>query len=101
MMTLRQAEAIEREAQIRGVTVDEVVEETLALLGTPLEIISMRSRLKPQLEWLLAGKPLELAPYYEYFYETAEYPFSSIRVKAEQVDITIDEFVALVVNREG
>lgn len=102
MMNLKKAEAIERLAQLHDLDVEELVDEVLKRLGTPSQTITTRKRLMPQLEWLLAGKPLGLAPYYERFYETADYPFlAAYRGIPTQVEVTIDEFIAMAAELEG
>jgi hypothetical protein len=95
VMTLRQAEALERAAKLRRVTVEELVDEALKGVGTQRETVELRRKILEQAEWLLDGKPAERAPYIEEFGETLSYPFWESHLYGPQRDMPIDEFVKL------
>lgn len=97
LMTLEHAEAIERAAVRSGRSVDEFVREALTRHGTPKQTWGFSNMLLPQLDWLLAGKPVETAPYYAAFHDCGEYPFPTTPPAfGPQIDLNIDEFVTLL-----
>ncbi len=92
LMDLRQAKRIADLAQYKGVRLETFVELVLLTLGSKAETATMRFLLSPQLHWLLAGKPLSQAPYYEDYRESGESPLGRVW-GFPQVEMRVEEFI--------
>jgi hypothetical protein len=94
MITLQQAEAIERAAIREGLTVEELIDRVSDHIGQYVNTIYLRRKLHEQTAWLLEGFPEEAAPYLEKFYELLQDPFAlTSRHSQKQIKVTIDEFI--------
>lgn len=94
MMNRHQAEAIERQADWKDMTVEELVDHVLDNMSEQFDgsSSSLRKKLLDQLKWILAGRYEDDAPYIREFEFTGVNPFY---ITSSEMDTSIDRFIQI------